>query len=306
MPDLAGLRALYAATASHYETDLAPAFGPLADDLATWLITCVRAHRAGMLFDPFDLDPADYRRCRAPAPPGQPLSTALDLGTGTGLLARAIAPHAQAVIGLDLSPHMLARAARAPNLHYVCADLHAPPIGPGKVGLVASSFGLNASAPRQSLRTIARLLRPNGILAFQEWGPLDRASQIVEETVCDHEPQNTPMDPAIREFYESPKPWYDELQDREDYYLSLKRSGFAMVWVKEAPFVSVGFESVEGFTRCKLAWPLYRAAVDGMTPDGRVAFQSDLRERLRPYTRPDGRFDWTPPLFRVFAVRSGP
>ena len=102
MSDLDGLRSLYASTAHLYEQNVIPAFGPLAYDLASWVVCCASAWLQYELVDPFDLDmnePSNGRPLRA--------ITALDLGTGTGILSRALAQAVSRMIGIDLSPAML-------------------------------------------------------------------------------------------------------------------------------------------------------------------------------------------------------
>ena len=92
---------------------------------------------------------------RVPAPVGR----ALDVGTGTGAGARAIAsrmPEAE-VVGVDVSPGMLAEARRlAPELSFVEGDAAALPFE-------ADSFDLVANANMiPFLDEVARVLKPGG------------------------------------------------------------------------------------------------------------------------------------------------
>src|SRR5258708_21123403 len=56
MSDLNGLRHLYAQTASVYESQVIPAFAPLAKDFAAWALRSAADHLQYRLFDPFDSD----------------------------------------------------------------------------------------------------------------------------------------------------------------------------------------------------------------------------------------------------------
>jgi ubiquinone/menaquinone biosynthesis C-methylase UbiE len=302
MSDLPGLLSLYSQTAPLYEQHVIPVFAPLARDLANWITRCL-AHRLNYsLYDPFDLD-------EEIAPQSERLLSniqAIDVGTGTGLLARLLAPKLGSVIGIDLSPEMLTAVANddVSKVRLLQADVHHLPLRPGSIQLAVSSFGLNASTPKKSLRALAKLLHRGGMLAFQEWSVEDDCSGIIDETLRDHEPECTPeIDEALSAFYAAPKPWYDQLQDTADYYEMLKQVGFDLVWVTDDTFVTVHLPSIQPFIRYKMAWPGRRLALEAMTPDERDDFDTDLHSRLQPYLNADGSFDWTPQLFRVMAIR---
>ncbi len=93
----------------------------------------------------------------------------LDLGCGTGLSGRALAPFARRLEGLDLSPRMLAAAAEAGGydaLHE--ADLlDFLPAHPARFDLVAAADVLNyLGALDGALAAIAGALKPGGLAAF--------------------------------------------------------------------------------------------------------------------------------------------
>ncbi|MCC7452380.1 MAG: methyltransferase domain-containing protein [Anaerolineae bacterium] len=297
MTDRPGIQSLYANIAPRYEQHVVPVFGLLANDLARWIARCIADWQRGTLYDPFDLDEQPVQ-----SPPGL---TALDVGTGTGILARALSPYMNRVIGADLSPAMLRVAAAQDRVgRYMVADLHHLPLRRGAVQLIASSFGLNASTPKQSLRSLAQVLERSGILAFQEWAVEDDCTRIVNETLKAYAPEDIPgVDDALAAYCAGPKPWYDHLQYAEDYYELLKAVGFDLVWVKEARFVTVHLPSLDTFLMHKLVWPLRRLTVEALSPAARAAFDTAIRDQLAPFVNSDGTFDWSPPLFRVFAVR---
>jgi len=128
---------------------------------------------------------ADFVACIAP----QPSDRALDLGTGTGLVTRMLAPHVRHVVGVDISPVSLQVARSAPtaaNVHYARADIHRLPFPAGSFSLVVASFGLNATDPTHSLRAIRRVIAPGGRLAIQEWGPTGTLDLAINDLLADY------------------------------------------------------------------------------------------------------------------------
>lgn len=300
MSDLIGLRALYGHTAHLYEQAVVPAFGPLANDLARWSLRCAAAQRQYALHDPFDvLDDCAWSTDLSAL-------TALDVGTGTGILARALSPALGRVIGLDVSPDMLrvARQSAPANVRFLVADLHHLPLRRGAVQLIVSSFGLNASTPKKAFPAIAKTLRPGeGMLAFQEWGAEDDVRGLIDKTLQEYAPPDIPgLDDILRNFYDAPSPWNDQLQYPEDFYEMLKETGFDLVWAREASFVTVRLPSIDALLNYRFAWPMRRLTLEAMSPQTRAAFLADVRAKLTAFANADGSIDWTPSLFRVFAT----
>jgi SAM-dependent methyltransferase len=101
----------------------------------------------------------------------------LDVACGTGVLTRAAATRAGAsgsVTGLDLSPRMLAIAARvSPKLTWQEGDAQALPFPDNSFDAVVSQFGLMfvPNAPL-ALREMMRVLKPGGHLAVAVWASL--------------------------------------------------------------------------------------------------------------------------------------
>lgn len=95
----------------------------------------------------------------------------LDLACGAGRHARALARRGAHVIGVDLSPALLARARRAessPDLQFVRADMRRLPFRGAAFDLVLSmftSFGYfeREDEDRALLREVRRLLVPGGV-----------------------------------------------------------------------------------------------------------------------------------------------
>ena len=104
----------------------------------------------------------------------------LDVATGTGDLAIALRDAgAGSVVGLDFSPHMLDEAKRKENLAngqqivWVEGDAMALPFADASFDAVTVGFGLrNMPGYLDALREMARVLRPDGVLACLETTPL--------------------------------------------------------------------------------------------------------------------------------------
>jgi SAM-dependent methyltransferase len=102
----------------------------------------------------------------------------LDVACGTGVLTREAASRAGptgAVTGLDLSPEMLAVAARlSPGLRWQEGSAEALPFADQSFDAVVSQFGLMFFPDQVAgLREMMRVLVPGGRLAVAVWGSLD-------------------------------------------------------------------------------------------------------------------------------------
>jgi SAM-dependent methyltransferase len=106
--------------------------------------------------------------------PGQRV---LDVACGTGVLTRAVAirtgPSGE-ITGLDLSPRMLAIAARmSPTLSWREGSAEALPFPDESFDAVVSQFGLMfVPDPALALREMMRVLKPSGNLAVAVWASL--------------------------------------------------------------------------------------------------------------------------------------
>ncbi len=96
----------------------------------------------------------------------------LDVATGPGIVvARAVARGVSSAIGVDLSPKMVALAARLhPGLDFREADGEALPFLDGAFDAVVSNFGLgHFPRPSHALAELARVVAPGGMLALSWW-----------------------------------------------------------------------------------------------------------------------------------------
>ena len=155
----------------------------------------------------FGLTAADYGRFRAGFPASlfarlevagviAPGLRVLDLGTGTGSLGRGFARRGCRVVGLDLSPDLIAEARRR-DAEAGVASLYLAGSA-NQVGLVDAAFDIvaagqcwhwfdRAAAAREALR----LLKPRGrlVIAHFDWIPLPgNLVAATEDLIRDHNP----------------------------------------------------------------------------------------------------------------------
>ncbi|MEV6791792.1 methyltransferase domain-containing protein [Streptomyces sp. NPDC051320] len=150
-------------------------------------------------FDPdFGLTATDYARHRAGFPPGLverlnrsgigvPGQRVLDLGTGTGSLARLFARVGAETVGVDPAGPLLEQARELDRAAGVRTEYHEATAE--KTGLPAASFDVVSAgqcwhwfdAPRAAAE-VTRLLRPGGrvVIAHFDWLPLP--GNVVEAT----------------------------------------------------------------------------------------------------------------------------
>jgi ubiquinone/menaquinone biosynthesis C-methylase UbiE len=103
-------------------------------------------------------------------------ATVLDIGTGTGIVPRALGARAgklAAVIGCDTSAGMLSMARlRMPALKVVAAGATDLPFREATFGVITASFVLSHLPDYAvALREAYRVLRPSGVFAMTSWGP---------------------------------------------------------------------------------------------------------------------------------------
>jgi ubiquinone/menaquinone biosynthesis C-methylase UbiE len=102
---------------------------------------------------------------------------ALDVGTGAGAFAIALAPLVGEVVGLDPVPALLEQARlRAPaNVELVEGDGAALPFPPGSFDLVCSARTFHhAARPELIVAELTRVLRPGGtMLVVDQLAPVD-------------------------------------------------------------------------------------------------------------------------------------
>ncbi len=131
--------------------------------------------------------------------------TVLDIGCGTGVLARAARARTGGrgtVIGVDPNPGMLTVAARAvPDIRWIDGRAERLPLDEDSVDRVLSQFALMFfTDPEQAVAEMSRVLRPGGRLVVATWAevgasPGYRAMVDLLRRVAGDEPADALMAP---------------------------------------------------------------------------------------------------------------
>jgi SAM-dependent methyltransferase len=231
-----------------------------------------------------------------------PHEVVIDLGTGSGLVAREVASTCRVVVAVDFSVAMLKFARQRGVRRVLQSDLHALAVASETFDLALAGFAFNATDPSRSLGEVLRVLKPGGRLIMQEWDALDPLSKLVVDTLAEYAVDSPPPElAALREMLGRPIPW-DDLEDEADLERLLNQTGFVSVEM-ESLSIPVPFDSVEAFIRYKTGWPSRQAELAAMPEDVRKLCLSDLAENLNAHARRDGSLIWQPHVIRARAYR---
>jgi len=133
---------------------------------------------------------------------------ALDVGTGAGALAFALAPLVREVVGLDPVPELLelARARALPNTDFLGGDGTALPFPEGTFDLAGTHRTLHHVAqPAHIVAELARVTRPGGrVLVVDQLAPDDgTAATTLHEFETARDPSHTRLltDGELREVF---------------------------------------------------------------------------------------------------------
>ena len=149
----------------------------------------------------------DYSRHRAGFPPtlldrlaergiGRPGQDVVDLGTGTGSLARLFAQRGATVIGVDPAAPLLAKARELDagagvHVDYVVGTAEATGLPSAGADVVTAGQCWHWFRPVAATAEVARLLRPGGsvVIAHFDWLPLpDTVVAATEALILKHNP----------------------------------------------------------------------------------------------------------------------
>jgi SAM-dependent methyltransferase len=99
-----------------------------------------------------------------------PVRLALDVGCGTGLSARALAPFAERVVGVEQSPAMLGHASAPANGWFAVARAEQIPLAPGCCGLIGIGSALHWFDQAPFLAELDRVGRDDAdLVVFDHW-----------------------------------------------------------------------------------------------------------------------------------------
>lgn len=93
------------------------------------------------------------------------LGLVADIGCGPGQVARYLHARGAQVVGIDLSPEMVAVAQRlSPAIRFQQGDLLALNVADGALGAIAAFYSIIHVPPEAAFRSFARVLRAGGLL----------------------------------------------------------------------------------------------------------------------------------------------
>jgi ubiquinone/menaquinone biosynthesis C-methylase UbiE len=105
----------------------------------------------------------------------RPDDRVLDVACGTGLVSFVCAPYAREVVGIDISPGMLAKARalrhsrEVRNVHFVLGEAAHMPFKDGEFDVVVCRLAIHHfSQPEREIREMARVLKAGGRLVISD------------------------------------------------------------------------------------------------------------------------------------------
>lgn len=120
-------------------------------------------------YDTFTYDSPGFRRWLAAQLPAKS-RTILSIGCGAGELERELAGLGHAVIGLDLAPAMLQRAARKGLRRLIAADARQLPLGTATIDIVLIMESIGYLALDAVFAEVRRVLKQRGRLLVTTYG----------------------------------------------------------------------------------------------------------------------------------------
>lgn len=216
----------------------------------------------------------------------------LDFGTGTGLLARLIAPRIlpQSVVAIDLADNALSvgsyRSGEAGirNIRFEMMDSRNI-VYPGRLfNGVVSNFGVPNLGYDRTFAETYRVLKPSGRFVFSEWDAEVPPGAVLVSSLLEKYGTATPSKDlaAVREarnFSQSAEECRAK-GDPRSVKDALRSAGFEHVSVVTKTF-DVRFDSVADMMAFEASWGRVDRELSELTPSSRRAFDEELRDRLR-------------------------
>lgn len=210
----------------------------------------------------------------------------LDAGCGTGDHVAQLAAAGVDVLGVDISPEMVARAAaRFPGIPVTVADLRALPFREEFDAVLSNAVLHWVPEADQAAASLRAVLRPGGRLVAELGG----AGNIATLTTAIHELR------AEWGLPQAASPWY--FPTVAQYARVLENAGFEVraAWLFDRPTPLTGADGLGSWVRM-----FATSLLAGVT--GTDAFLTALEQRLRPALYQDGSWWADYRRLRVVAV----
>ena len=221
----------------------------------------------------------------------------LDVGCGTGVLARAAADRVtvdEQVTGVDINEGMLAVARRLrPRIDWRRGDATKLPLPDKSYDVVISQFALMYFADRRAaLREMMRVLKPGGRLAVAVWGPFERATGYVTLTeIAERRCGRAAADVLTAPFV---------LGDREELIGIFTAAGADEV-VVDLRDGTMTFPTIEVFVETEVKGSPLESLLDDESYRGLL---SEADERLQRFLGDDGAVTMPMDAFVITAAKS--
>ena len=204
----------------------------------------------------------------------------LDVATGPGSAAAAVARRGAGATGVDFSENMLAEARRAhPDVTFELGDAEALRFAAGEFDAVVCSFGLlHFTNPEQAVAEALRVLRPGGRYAATVWdtpehGPLFR---IVQQAVQQHGDPSVPL-PAGPPMF--------RFSDPAEFRRLLEVAGFSGVQITAVPGTFSLASADELYQFVAGATARMAGLLRAQTAEARDAIRAGMQESVAAYER---------------------
>ena len=227
----------------------------------------------------------------------------LDVGTGTGLAAFLAAKQVGMtgrVLGVDLSDGMLLvaikknRGSQHKNLEFKKMDETSLELPDNSFDAVISNLGLSRFNIDVGFREAYRVLKPGGILAFNEWTDRpDKDSKILRELLDKHRTRNpSSLLAGMREARNSMFQFYERITDRSVLKKMLMDAGFQKVVASVVEHKSVR-TSPAHILKMVQSNPFLAPEIAEMSPEDREAFVQEFIQAVTPLFTATGLIvDW--------------
>jgi len=228
--------------------------------------------------------------------------TILDLGTGSGLAAIEVSkaiPSAGLVVGIDRSDTMIAlarkKAAKAHlrKLRFVNMSEEELRFPDGFFDVAISNCGIGTLDFSKGLKETLRVLRPGGVLVFNDWHLIDvRPHRIFGEVLGKHRTPTPSSRLALERSALARMESFHHSLDSKSQLQMTSEAGFNSVRLTNRRY-EIRMRSVNDYMKMRLRRTAIKEEISEMAPTRRRLFLSELKERLREFVKGNGFvFDW--------------
>jgi ubiquinone/menaquinone biosynthesis C-methylase UbiE len=226
----------------------------------------------------------------------------LDLGTGTGVAALEVSGAVRSlglVVGIDRSESMIAfaqkKAAKAGsrNLRFLKMTDEGLRFPDEFFDIVISNCGIGIPTFAEDLKEILRVLRPGGVLVFNDWHLIDvEPHRVFGEVLGKYRTRNPSMELAQERSALAAMESFHHSLNSETQVQMVRSVGFGEVQLKTREY-TVRMRGPQNYLDMRLCRATIRREMSEMLPRQRELFLEELRERLRKFSsRRDFVFRW--------------